>query len=295
MNLYDLAPTPEKSHERPKVITSASSEGWKPTHSVSVPSVPNQSPLGRTVSQLNGTWEACGPWLPWGPGIPGHLQNWQQHVLSAMFPWEKETLSEKPRCGNSSHKNWTDANHNSPPTARPLSLGEELQRIRGFFCFCFLTLKRKHQISNCTGNIPSPRKWSLFIEGALTTQMTTGWFLVDRLLFLGISAAETAGFCVFVCVCVFLIIIWLGVGWVFSFLSFHLVRWQRVKGHGETKTNALDCHTFSYAKDHVLNLGQTRESLRILIKIPVLFPGHFLKRFIYLFLTALGLRYRGLS
>ena len=155
---------------------------------------------------------------------------------------------------------------------------------RVFLCFFFLTLKRKHQISNCTGNIPSPRKWPLFIEGALTTQMTTG-----HLVSWDFYSINCWGF----------FFIWLGVGcvfsWVFSSLSFHLVRWQRMKGHGETKTNALGCHTFSYAKDHVLNLGQTRESLRILIKIPVLFPGHYLKRFIYLFLTALGLHCRGLS
>ena len=58
---------------------------------------------------------------------------------------------------------------------------------------------------------------------------------------------------------------------------------------GKQEKDALGFHTFSYAKDHVLNLGQTRECLRILIKIPILFPGHFLERFLYLFLTALGL------
>lgn len=62
-------------------------------------------------------------------------------------------------------------------------------------------MKRKHQVSNCTGNIPSPRKWPIYRRG--THHTDDHWLvLVDRLLFLGISAAETAG--------VYLIRDWLG-------------------------------------------------------------------------------------
>lgn len=45
-----------------------------------------QGMLEKLGSWPNGTFEAWSPRVPWGPGIPGHLQNVQQQALSAMFP-----------------------------------------------------------------------------------------------------------------------------------------------------------------------------------------------------------------
>ena len=58
----------------------------------------NQIPLGKMVSQVNDTFNACGPRIPGGPGVPEHLQNVQQQVLSAMLPWKKKkaNLNEQP-------------------------------------------------------------------------------------------------------------------------------------------------------------------------------------------------------
>lgn len=93
----------------------------------------NQIPLGKMVSQVNDTFNACGPRIPGGPGVPEHLQNVQQQVLSAMLPWRKKAnLNEQPWQGISSCKICIQ-NHNSPPTACLLPLGEGPQQMRTAF------------------------------------------------------------------------------------------------------------------------------------------------------------------
>lgn len=196
------------------------------------------------MSQLNGTFKACGPRIPWGPGVCEHLQNVQQQVLSAMFPWEKEKMSEQLWWGTSSHKNWIDINPNSPPTACPLSLGEGLRRIRGAFWLNpeerapDQQLHWRHTFSKEMTSIY--RRGTHYTDGHRPSVHKTGWFLVNSFCFLGFLQHKLLG--------AFDLIR----GWLdFSFLCIHLARWQGMKGHGEAKNNALGFHNFSYAKDHV--------------------------------------------
>lgn len=63
-----------------------SSKGCKFNCCISAPLTTKQGTLEKKESQPNSTFEAWSPRVPWGPGIPGHLQNVQQQALSAMFP-----------------------------------------------------------------------------------------------------------------------------------------------------------------------------------------------------------------
>lgn len=120
----------------PEEITWGSSKGFKFNHLASAP--PTKAHWVR-VSQRNGTLKAWSPRIPGGPTFPEHLQSTQQQVLSAMFPWKKQTGVSNNCQELHDVKNYIHADHKASSTWPSSLFGGGVQRIRDAFRLATVT------------------------------------------------------------------------------------------------------------------------------------------------------------